>query len=103
MKDLIAGLALVGGAVALGRSRGGLSGLGYSNEEHVVRGEAALEEAEYYIQSAGIDSVGAVSALMKLTEAWVNFSAARDPRSYSVMDKENEVAKIIRQRLESCR
>lgn len=102
MKDLIAGLVLVGVALA-GRRRGGLSGLGYSDDEHVDRGEASLEEAEEYIPSAGIDSVGAVKALMKLTEARVNFSAGRDPRSYSVMDKENEVAKIIRQRLDSCR
>lgn len=102
MRDLIAGLALVGVAIA-GRRRGGLSGFGFSDDEHVARGEAFLKEAEYYIPSAGSDSVGAVRALMKLTEARVNFAAGDDPRSYEVMDKENAVSKIIRQRLDSCR
>jgi len=99
MKDLIAGLVLVGGAVALGRRGRGLGGLGYSNEKHVVRGEEFLKEAEHYIPRAGDSSLFAVLALKNLTIARENFYAAGDPRSSSVSEKENEITRLILQRM----
>ena len=83
MKDLIAGLALVGGAVALGRSRGVLNGLGGLDMKRV---ESLLQIARDALKI----SRGATNCWHRASGAVHAFSFASIAEEYLKQDRSYE-------------